>query len=58
MAEMLSVINAQWDRLFLLGLTVELYYTGHFFAVYIIFYKQRENWEKIIIWEQRCSEYL
>lgn len=38
MAEMLSVIDAQWDRLFLLSLSPELYYIEHFFTVCIIFY--------------------
>lgn len=46
-AEMLPVINAQWDRLFWLSLSGELYYIEHFFSAWIIFYKKTENQEKI-----------
>lgn len=38
MAEILSVINTQWDILFLLSLSAELCYIEHFFAACIIFY--------------------
>lgn len=46
-AEMLCVINAQWDRLFWLSLSGELYYIDHFFSAWIIVYKKRENQKKI-----------
>lgn len=46
MAEMLSVINTRWYKLFLLSLSAELHYMEHFFTVCIIFYKKSENQEK------------
>lgn len=44
---MLSVINAQWDRLFSLSFSAELYYIEHFFTVCVIFYNKIENQGKI-----------